>query len=133
MKRVFGDTSYYIALLNPADDSHDRAVRLAERVVAPIVITEYILIKLGNAFSGPRLRPLFVSVYESIQADPNTTIIPASSALLGRGFDLFRRRMDKEWSITDCVSFVVMREHGIEEALTTDHHFGQAGFNALLK
>ena len=59
--------------------------------------------------------------------------MPASSELMERGFDLFSRRPDKEWSLTDCISFIVMSEEGITEALTGDHHFEQAGFTILLK
>ena len=68
-----------------------------------------------------------------MRAHPNTTIVPVSSRLIERGFALFANRPDKEWSLTDCISFVVMEEHSVTEALTSDGDFEQAGFSALLK
>jgi predicted nucleic acid-binding protein len=68
-----------------------------------------------------------------VRADPYYVMVPASQELLDRGVTLYRQRPDKDWSLTDCISFVVMRERGITEALTADHHFEQAGFVALLR
>ncbi len=67
-----------------------------------------------------------------VRTRKDVTLIPTSSDLLQRGRDLFAARMDKAWSLTDCISFVVMNDLGITEALTTDNHFAQAGFRALL-
>ena len=67
-----------------------------------------------------------------MRASPRTRIIPLDSRLLQRGLDLLARRADKNWSLTDCISFVVMEEEGIQEALTIDRHFEQAGFKAQL-
>ncbi len=60
-------------------------------------------------------------------------LLQASIHLLEQGLALYTRRSDKDWSLTDCISFVVMKAEGIEEALTGDHHFEQGGFVALLK
>ena len=76
---------------------------------------------------------MFVRLVPHLRSDPQTKILPATRELLERGFDLFARRPDKDWSLTDCVSFVVMQDESLNEALTTDHHFEQAGFTALLK
>jgi hypothetical protein len=59
-------------------------------------------------------------------------VIPLTKEGYDRAFRLFRDRPDKEWSLVDCLSFVVMTERGITEALTTDHHFRQAGFTIML-
>ena len=67
-----------------------------------------------------------------LRANPNITITAASAELFERGCRLYADRPDKDWSLTDCISFVVMEEKAITEALTADHHFEQAGFNALL-
>jgi predicted nucleic acid-binding protein len=61
-----------------------------------------------------------------------TSIIPCGSELFHRGLSLFAARLDKEWSLTDCISFSVMKEHGLTDALTDDHHFMQAGFKVVL-
>jgi predicted nucleic acid-binding protein len=67
-----------------------------------------------------------------LRTDSGTVIVPASSDLVDRGFELSSRRADKEWSLTDCISFAVMEEHGVREALTSDSHFEQAGFTMLM-
>jgi uncharacterized protein len=74
-----------------------------------------------------------VRLVPSLRSDPNALIVPASPELFQRGYDLYARRPDKDWSLTDCTSFVVMKEQGLTDALTTDHHFEQAGFQMLLK
>jgi predicted nucleic acid-binding protein len=75
----------------------------------------------------------FVSLEARMRADPRFTTIPANPQLYDQGLDLYRSRPDKDWSLTDCISFTVMRQRGISEALTGDHHFEQAGFVAILK
>ena len=80
-----------------------------------------------------RERELFARLVPHLRSHPNVRIVPASRELLDRGFELFSRCADKDWSLTDCTSFVVMREEGLTDALTTDHHFEQAGFKALLR
>lgn len=83
--------------------------------------------------SKPPDRQIFLDfVQRSVRADA-VVIIPATEDWFIRGFDLYRRRPDKEWSLTDCISFLVMQEHGVTEALTADHHFAQAGFQVLLQ
>ncbi len=70
---------------------------------------------------------------ENLRSAEDIQIVPASADLFDRGFHYFTERPDKEWSLTDCISFVVMNERGITEGLTADHHFEQAGFVALLR
>ena len=70
---------------------------------------------------------------QRLRKAPNTRIVPATEELLWRGFALYRSREDKEWSLTDCISFIVMADEALTEALTGDHHFTQAGFTALLR
>jgi predicted nucleic acid-binding protein len=77
-------------------------------------------------------RDLFADLLRHIRSDPRTTVVPVSSELLQHGIDLFTRRPDKTWSLTDCISFVAMSQRGLTDALTADHHFLQAGFRALL-
>lgn len=132
MKSVFADTSYYVALLSSTDHWHKKAVEWSERIARRIVVTEYILVELAGALSRGPARPVFVGLLEQLQNDPFSTIVEASPRLFRRGCELFGQRLDKEWSLTDCISFVVMKQRRLSEALTADHHFEQAGFKALL-
>jgi len=68
----------------------------------------------------------------SLHAAPGVEIVASDSGLFDRGCQLYLSRLDKEWSLTDCISFVVMRERGLSDALTSDNHFEQAGFRALM-
>lgn len=120
-------------LLSPRDARHGKAAELSRRLQRRVVLTDFVLLELGNALSDADQRELFCQLVPHLHSDPNVRIIPASRDLLDRGFQLFSRRADKQWSLTDCTSFVVMQEEGLTEALTTDHHFEQAGFNVLLK
>jgi hypothetical protein len=99
----------------------------------PVIVTEFVLLELGGAMSRGSDRRMVIDLLPHLQSDPDALIIPASRRLFQRGYDLFANRSDKEWSLTDCTSFVVMEEYGLMDALTTDHHFEQAGFNVLLK
>jgi uncharacterized protein len=133
MKFVFVDTSYYVALLSPTDHFHREAVRLGSSLKRRIIVTEFVLMEFGNLASAGRDRGVFVDLLRQVKQDPRAMIIPASHELFERGCDLFSRRPDKEWSLTDCTSFLVMEDRSIADVLTADHHFEQAGFNVLLK
>ncbi|MDX6612870.1 MAG: uncharacterized protein QOD75_2056 [Blastocatellia bacterium] len=87
---------------------------------------------MANTFSAPRFRPAFVSLFDDLQTDPNMRIVDAEPGIFALGIERYRNRLDKDWSLTDCISFVVMESKGITEALTADHHFEQVGFKALL-
>jgi len=132
MSLVFADTSFYIAFANPKDRWHEMAAAIAYRWRGTIVTTEYILVELGNHLCDPSDRSVFLRMAEMIQQDPKARLIPATSGLLQAGLQLFGKRMDKGWSLTDCISFAVMEAHAITEALTCDRHFEQAGFRMLL-
>ena len=86
-----------------------------------------------NALSAPPSRVKVAALLASIRSDPNIEVIPASSELFEAGLQLHVQRPDKEWSLTDCTSFVVMQRRGITRALAFDHHVEQAGFEALLR
>lgn len=132
MNAIFADTSYYLALLNPADVDHTRAVRIGRALQNQIVTTDFVLTEVGNTLSRVPVRPAFIRFMTDLCRDPGTIIIPATRGILEEGYDLFTQRPDKNWSLTDCVSFVVMDQHRLTEALTADHHFEQAGFTILL-
>jgi predicted nucleic acid-binding protein len=133
MTRCFADTSYYIALVSADDDAHGRAAAYTAAFDGSIVTTAWVLNELANHLAKPPNRALFLEMLRDMRSDERVTIIPMSEDLFERGVALYGERLDKEWSVTDCVSFIVMREHGLTEALTGDHHFEQAGFTALLR
>lgn len=80
-----------------------------------------------------RLDPCLGELLDALEGDPDVLVVPADASLFRRGVDLYRQRPDKDWSLTDCISFVVMEEQGLTDALTADHHFEQAGFRAILR
>jgi predicted nucleic acid-binding protein len=128
----FADTGFYVALLNPRDALHTRALDRADVSGVLIVTTEYVLLEVATFFAAPAGRGLFVQLVRDIQADPHTLIVPASPVLFDRALDLFASRPDKGWSLTDCASFVAMADRRLTDALTADRHFAQAGFAPLL-
>lgn len=133
MSPIFADTFYYLAMVNREDGAHVRALALSRQVTAPTVTTAWVLTEVADALADPRQRRVFLVLLESLRDDPKVTIVPPTQDLLDRGVALYQRRPDKGWSLTDCISFVVMEQMHVIEALTGDRHFEQAGFRALLK
>ena len=130
---IFLDTGYFVALFTPDDRLHERAAAWSLQLNEPTLVTEYILWECVNAFSRPKDRASAHALMAQIQSDPDCELIHASLDLFSAGLQLHRARPDKEWSLTDCISFVVMQKERIREAVTGDKHFEQAGFVALLK
>ena len=133
---VFLDTAYAIALSSSNDQYHKRALRLAKQLETAntrLVTTRAVELEIGNALSKHRYRSAAIQLLDALEADPAVGVVPLSEALYTQALSLYRERPDKEWGLIDCVSFVVMRERSITEALTADEHFQQAGFRALLK
>jgi hypothetical protein len=133
---VFADAWYFLALVGSDDADNARAVaasREARRRGALLVTTAWVLTEVGDALVAPAARPAFPRVVAAVRADPRFLVVPPTQTLFDAGLAFFRSRPDKHWSFTDCISFVVMEERGIREALTGDRHFDQAGFKALLK
>jgi len=130
---IFADSFYYLALLNPADRAHARAVAATSALTSPLITTGWILTELADALADVTNRVRCSKAIRQLQADPDLRIVSCEAALFDEGLRLYENRSDKEWSLTDCISFVVMQREGIAEALTGDHHFEQAGFVALLK
>lgn len=129
----FGDTSYFLALLIPDDENHAVAREWASASGRPIVTTEYVLWEIANFLSPHQTRQLFGAFLNLVRTAPGMKVIPAFPGLFEAGLRLYVSRTDKDWSPTDCISFLVMGEHHISEALTADHHFTQAGFVAMLR
>ena len=133
MSEVFADTFFFLALANPNDGAHERVLPAYEDSLGRLVTTEYVLVEVGDGLSRKAHRSYFLDLVDLLENQPGAMVVPAAPALFRRGLALFRSRPDKDWPLTDCISFVVMRERGIDEALTADRHFEQAGMKALLR
>jgi predicted nucleic acid-binding protein len=97
-----------------------------------LVNTEAICWEWMNAMSGTTTRRVAAQAYERLRLDPQVDVVPFSEELSAGALRLFADRSDKDWSLTDCLSFVVMKKRNLEKALTADHHFEQAGFQPML-
>lgn len=136
MDEVFLDTSHAIALASPADKFHQRAATVVQeinRAKVNVVTTRGVMLEIGNAFASVQRRKVGIALLDSLEQDPRINILPVTDELYRKAVTLYRNRPDKAWGLVDCVSFVVMRERGINDALTSDLHFAQAGFRALLR
>jgi hypothetical protein len=107
--------------------------RLGERAHGTILDNGLHSLGTGRRPVSVALRADAAALIDDIGKDKRFTVVPQSRRLFEQGLDLYRSRADKEWSLTDCIFFVVMTEHGLTDALSSDHHFEQAGFRALLR
>ncbi len=127
------DTGYLIGVADRGDELHDLCRTWSKRIVEPMILTEYILLEAVNHFSFEGTRAQARAIVDWVYSDPMVEMIEADSTLFAAGLRLHRARPDKDWSLTDCISFQVMRERHIAQALAYDIHFEQAGFDALLR
>lgn len=135
MEVVFVDTVAWIALLDESDFLHDQARRILDELENKkrrLVTTEFILLELGDGFSAVGKREQALKFIEVLRELDILRVIPVSQDLLGKGWELYARRSDKNWQVTDCISFIVMKEENIATAFTADKHFEQAGFIKLM-
>ncbi|MBW4694778.1 MAG: PIN domain-containing protein [Lyngbya sp. HA4199-MV5] len=132
-ERLFLDTAFIQALLNPRDDYHSQAKTLFPRIrtASEVWITEAILVEVGNALSTFNRNGAVQFMQQCYQTE-NIRIVSIDTELLMQALALYESRADKTWGLTDCLSFVVMQRHNLNEAVTTDRHFIQAGFHALM-
>ena len=136
MRAVFADTCYWIALLNPKDQTHDIAVRVSKSLTAcRIITTEEVLAELLNYFGGrgPHFRSAATKLVVRMQVDQMIQVLPQTHEHFLAGLRLYQERPDKGYSLTDCISMESMRQDGLSEALTNDEHFTQEGFTCLLE
>jgi predicted nucleic acid-binding protein len=135
MRRVFADTSYWIALVNPRDQLHAKAVSVTRQLSSITIVTsEMVLAELLNSFSdaGP-LRNIVGGMVEKLRDNRDVIIVPQTSEQFGSALRRYQQAADKSWSLTDCASFQVIEAERIQAALTHDQHFAQAGFETLLR
>lgn len=132
MKRVFADTAYFVALVRKRDQLHRQAIHFQECPPGKLLTTEWVLTEAGNRLAEPLTRERFIRFLAELRAQAGVEIVSARHEHFKKGCDLYARRKDKDWSLTDCISFVVMQEYGIDSALTSDEDFEQAGFKRLM-
>jgi len=135
MRRVFADTSYWIALVNPRDQIHAKAVRVTQQISPVRILTsEMVLAEVLNSFSdGGPLRHAVGGMVQKLSSNWDVVIVPQTSEQFETALRRYKQAADKSWSLTDCASFQVMEAEEIQAALTHDQHFAQAGFAALLR
>jgi uncharacterized protein len=136
MRSIFVDTGYWIAVVNPRDELHHKAITVADQLgPCALVTSDMVLAEVLNMFAerGAYLREAAVAAVQAISGDPSIDVVPQTRRLFQDALALYRQRSDKSWSLTDCASFSIMDERSIADALTYDHHFVQKGYTALLR
>ncbi len=138
MPELFADTAGWGHLIDPTQVYHSLAAtiyRRARQQGRKVITTNYVIAELVALLTSPLRvpRPATVAFIEGLKTSPYVEIIHVDAKLDEAAWQLLKERQDKEWSLVDCASFVLMEQRGIIEALTTDHHFEQAGFVRLLK
>jgi predicted nucleic acid-binding protein len=127
---IFLNTSYLVALTLPQDSLHATARAWSDHIAEPQLSTSYVLCEFANSLSAPARRARAHLLLESLISSADFTLLSdADEPLWTTGVELHRQRGDKEWSLTDCISFEVMKRRGISQALTYNHHIEQAGFD----
>jgi hypothetical protein len=133
---VFLDTSGLIAAANTDDEWHSSVLSVWQGLIAgdyELITTTLVLIELGDGLSRVHLRRLAIELYDRIRISNEIHVVQVTAEIETLAWQMFRQHSDKEWSVTDCASFAVMRQRAIRLALTTDRHFDQAGFERLVK
>jgi uncharacterized protein len=134
MKQIFADTSYWIGLVNPRDQIHQKAIKITQQLSSVrLLTTEMVLVELLNSFSDSPFRRAVAGMVLKLRDDRNVRIVPQTSEQFEVARERYQRADDKTWSLTDCASFQVMEAEQIQAVLTHDQHFAQAGFETLLR
>ena len=134
MKQIFADTSYWIGLVNPRDQLHQKVIKITQQLFSVrLLTTEMVLGELLNSFSDSPFRRAVAGMVLKLRNDRNVRIVPQTSEQFEHALRRYKQAADKSWSLTDCASFEAMEAEQIQAALTHDQHFAQAGFEVLLR
>jgi predicted nucleic acid-binding protein len=128
---VFVDTYALIAWLNRNDGAHESVRLYLDAFQGRLVTTEWVLMEVADALARGEARALVIDFLQTVRSDPAYEVVDYEPRVYQTGFELFSSRPDKDWSLTDCISFAVMEERSLTEALTADKHFQQAGYQAV--
>jgi len=121
--RVFADAFFYVALINRRDEHHARVMAWSDTFDGEIVTSQWVLTEVADAFAESHSRRQLRDGFTALSEDPSTQIVEVSREHFARGLQLYDARPDKAWSLTDCISFIIMKDEGLTEALTGDRHF----------
>src|SRR4051794_8955651 len=108
MNTVFADSFYFFALLNRHEKPHEQAVAFARAFIGTLLTTGWILTEVADGLARPGHRELFLRMHQELHEQAGVVVVPCSDELYRRGIDFYGQRLDKEWSLTDCISFMVM-------------------------
>lgn len=123
MTKSLIDTSYIIALVSERDENHERANELVDEYDRQqLFVTDAVLLEIGNALARSHKQRAIEIIEEAFESD-RIEVVRIDETLFKKGFELYKSHADKTWGLVDCISFVVMREHKITDALTSDKHF----------
>ena len=131
MTEVFVDSYFWLGAINSRDPYHTQILQTPKP--AQGVTTLAVVMEVMDALCGPKIRETAAQFWKHIHADPDLVIVRLEEDLLARAIAVYELHRDKAWSFTDCISFVVMKDRRISEALAADHHFEQAGFSIRYK
>lgn len=132
---VFADTAAWLALINKSDTLHKKAKKVRDSLLnhnSQFVVTDYIVVEIANSLSRIPFRESAINLINSMTASKNIEIVEIDKEVYKEAWELYSSRTDKEWSLTDCTSFIIMNRRRMTEAFTSDRHFEQAGFKILL-
>jgi len=131
--RIFVDTLFVVAQINQRDQHHEKASQLADQFEGyPLLVTDAVLLEIGNALAH-NYKKEAIAIIEHFLTSDEIKIVRLTPQLFVQAFAEYKKYQDKEWGLIDCVSFTVMRQEGVDQALTFDHHFEQAGFQVLMR
>ena len=126
MAGYFVDSSFWIALIDKKDQFHIQAIQWSQNLASPVITTQAVLLETANTFSRPAWRLKAIALIDHIFSRSDIEVVALTDAVWTSAWNLFRQRNDKAWSLTDCISFEVMRRQ-LTKVLTTDAHFSAGG------
>ena len=129
----FVETYYLLALVNTKDKGHKLAIQHSRGLDSRLITTTWVLVEFADALRSVDFRVRAAKFLRGFEHQPFVEMVPPTREQFDRALDRFQNRADKAWSLIDCLSFLLMEERGIAEALTADHQFEQAGFRALMR
>ncbi len=133
---VFVDTFGWVAVINKSDNYHKiclKTLKLFLRKKVKFITTNYVIIETINALSKVEFRKAVIGFINKLEKSPSVEIIKITDEIYNNAWILYQKRTDKDWGITDCTSFEVMRILNIKKAFTFDRHFEQAGYSLALQ